>query len=63
MKQTTKSKTGKPRGFAAMTPEKALAIQRKGGKTISKDRAYMSEIGKAGQKVFRRNYRVVRKRR
>lgn len=36
------------RGFASMDPQKQRKIARKGGKTISADRKYMSKIGRKG---------------
>jgi len=39
------------RGFAAMDPAKAKAIQRKGGQAVSRDRAHMAEIGRKGGKA------------
>jgi general stress protein YciG len=41
----------KPRGFAAMSKEARIAIAKKGGEAVSKDRTYMAAIGsKGGQK-------------
>jgi phage I-like protein len=40
---------GKQRkGFAAMTPEEVVRIARMGGKAISKNRAWMRELGARG---------------
>jgi uncharacterized protein len=39
------------RGFAAMDPQKARAIQSKGGKAVSRDRAHMAQIGRKGGKA------------
>lgn len=36
------------RGFASMDPKKQRKIARKGGKTISADKKYMSRIGRKG---------------
>lgn len=36
------------RGFAAMDPEKARRIQRKGGQAVSQDREHMARIGRKG---------------
>ena len=71
-----KPKVKKPRGFAAMSPEKAREVRRKGGKrihelgraheytsaeakeagrkggtSVSQDRAHMVEIGRRGGSV------------
>lgn len=45
-----KQQPNKPRrrGFAGMSKEQAREIQRKGGKTISRDRAHMANIGRKG---------------
>ena len=40
--------TKKPKGFAALPPEKRREIARKGGRTVSNDRAHMVEIGRRG---------------
>ena len=36
------------RGFAAMKPEQQREIARKGGQTVSTNRAYMAQIGRKG---------------
>jgi uncharacterized protein len=50
MAQERKSQTGgiANRGFASMDPERQREIARKGGATVSQNRAHMAEIGKRG---------------
>jgi general stress protein YciG len=47
--------TGKPKGFAAMDPEKARKIQQKGGQTtkgnFKHDRERAREMGRKGMKA------------
>ncbi len=38
----------KPRGLAAMTPERRREIQGAGGRAISRDRDHMAQIGRKG---------------
>lgn len=42
--------TKKPRGLAAMSPEKRREICSMGGKAVSKNRDFMREIGSKGGK-------------
>lgn len=44
MTETKKNKTG----FASMKPERVKQIASQGGKAISKNRVYMSELGRKG---------------
>ena len=45
------SKNGNSKkGFASMDKEKAQQARSKGGKSVSKDRAHMAEIGRLGGK-------------
>jgi hypothetical protein len=43
------------RGFASMSPEKRHKIASKGGKTVSRDKLHMAEIGRRGGKVTSQN--------
>jgi uncharacterized protein len=45
VKQGRKSR---PRGFAAMDPMLQRRIARQGGRTVSRDRKHMAEIGRIG---------------
>jgi general stress protein YciG len=36
------------RGFASMDPERRRRIAKKGGETVSRNRAHMAEIGRKG---------------
>lgn len=50
MAQERKSPGGRTanRGFASMDPERQREIARKGGATVSRNRAHMAEIGRKG---------------
>lgn len=41
----------KPKGFAAMSPEKRRECARKGGETISKNKLWMQVIGSRGGSI------------
>jgi len=46
-----RSRKKQRRGFAAMSPEVALALQRAGGISTSMDKAHMARIGRRGGKA------------
>ena len=52
-----KTKTPRPRGFAAMSPELQREIARKGGKKVSKNKRHMANIGRIGGTSTGRTYR------
>ena len=48
MVMRTPKKVRRPRGFAAMKPEDVLRICTMGGRTVSRNRKHMAEIGAIG---------------
>lgn len=43
------------RGFASLSPERRKELARQGGKTVAKNREYMSMIGKKGGQNVAKN--------
>lgn len=54
-KQNGAEKKVKPQGFAAMSKEARTAAARKGGQTVSQNRAHMAQIGRKGGETSRKD--------
>lgn len=50
--------TTKKQGFASLTPEQRREFARRGGKTVSANRAHMAEIGRKGGETANANKRA-----